>query len=104
MIMCNELLSNFDKIHTTELGVLRIRRNLGLSAEVSDIVEWCKIRIKEADYANIVRRGKNWYVTLEDCVITVNAQSYTIITAHNNKDISIDEIAASINNRKKRNS
>jgi hypothetical protein len=33
------------------------------------------------------RRGKNWYVSAENCVITVNAHSYTIITAHKKRAI-----------------
>ena len=73
------LLDNIAKIHTTKMGVDRIRRNLSL-ADV-DVVEWCKSRILSKD-AIISRQGKNWYVTIDGCVITVNASSYTIITAH----------------------
>jgi len=73
------LLVNFDKVHTTELGVERIRRNLGL--DDIDVVAWCKNKIRDAD--NIVRRGKNWYVYTDHEIITVNASSLTIITAHN---------------------
>lgn len=36
-------------------------------------------------HAIITRRGKNWYVTVDDIVITVNAHSCTIITAHRKK-------------------
>lgn len=43
--MCfNELLNTIDKIHTTELGVERIRRNLKLDNE--DIVEYCRDILK----------------------------------------------------------
>ena len=73
-----ELLNNLDKIHTTELGLMRIRKNLGL--EVDNVVEWCRERIKLAD--KIIRKGKNYYVYTENAVITVNAYSYTVITAH----------------------
>ena len=73
------LLDNIAKVHTTKMGVDRIRRNLSL-ADV-DVVEWCKSRILSKD-AIISRQGKNWYVTIDGCVITVNASSYTIITAH----------------------
>ena len=82
--MENELLENLERVHTTELGVVRIRRNLGI--DVKDVVEWCKVRIAN-EKADIVRRGKNWYVAVEGCVITVNAYSYTIITAHREKKI-----------------
>ena len=75
----NELILNLDKLHTTDLGVDRIKRNLCL--DVDDVVRWCKERIKEPD-SSIIRKGKNWYVGAADCKITVNAHSYTIITAH----------------------
>jgi len=39
--MDTELLSNIDNIHTTELGLIRIKRNLGLSSE-ADVIEYCK--------------------------------------------------------------
>lgn len=77
-----ELLDNIDKIHTTELGVIRIKRNLSLTDE--DVVEWCKEKIKQSN-ADITRNGKNWYINVDGCIITVNAYSYTIITAHKEK-------------------
>lgn len=73
------LIENIEKLHTTEMGVERIKRNLSL--EVDDVVEWCKIRILD-EKAVTQRRGKNWYIQTGDCEITVNAHSYTIITAH----------------------
>ncbi len=78
----NDLLHNLDKIHTTELGVERIKRNLSL--ETSDVVEWCKQKIALKD-TEIIRNGKNWYAHIDGCIITVNAYSYTIITAHKKK-------------------
>jgi hypothetical protein len=77
MAVGNDLLENLDKIHSTELGILRIKRNLCL--ETKDIVYWCKQKIKQAD--TIYRKGKNWYVNFGNYLITINAQSYTIITA-----------------------
>ena len=77
-----ELLNHLDKLHTTELGVVRIKRNLSLDTD--DVVAWCKDKINLA-HAMITRRGKNWYVNVDDIVITVNAHSYTIITAHKEK-------------------
>jgi hypothetical protein len=74
----NALIQNIDKIHTTELGVERIKRNLDLTTD--DVVDWCKQKIEHAD--EIIRKGKNWYVYADNSVITVNAHSYTIITAH----------------------
>lgn len=75
----SELVLNLDKLHTTELGIERIRRNLCL--DVDDVVEWCRERIQLPE-SRIVRKGKNWYVNIAGCEITVNAYSYTIITAH----------------------
>ena len=77
-----ELLNNLAKIHTTELGIVRIKRNLSL--DIDDVVEWCKNKISSKN-ANITRKGKNWYITVEGCIITVNAHSFTIITAHKEK-------------------
>ena len=74
-----ELLKNLAKLHTTELGVLRIKRNLGI--ECDDAVAWCIDRISSPE-AVIERKGKNWYITVDGCIITVNAYSYTLITAH----------------------
>ena len=74
----NDLLANLDKIHTTELGAARIKRNLKLETE--DAVNWCVQKARQAD--GIIRKGKNWYVYTDNSVITINAHSYTIITAH----------------------
>ncbi|WP_455538684.1 DUF3781 domain-containing protein [Terrisporobacter sp.] len=73
------LLENLDKIHTTDMGAKRIRKNL--NSNVDDVVSWCKDKIKDKD-SLIYRQGKNWYVKILDYKITVNASSYTIITAH----------------------
>ncbi|MBO6100247.1 MAG: DUF3781 domain-containing protein [Spirochaetaceae bacterium] len=77
----SELLQNLDKLHTTPMGVERIRRNLSLGTEISDVVAWCRAKIDSPDAA-IVRKGKNWYCTVDGGIITVNAYSFTIITAH----------------------
>jgi len=74
----NDLIKNIDKIHTTDPGIERIRLNLNL--QTNDAVNWCKQKIEQAD--EIIRKGKNWYVYTDNSVITVNARSYTIITAH----------------------
>lgn len=81
----NELVKNIAKLHTTELGVERIRKNLTLEHN-TDVVRWCRNYIENAD-AVITRRGKNWYIENENVIITVNAYSYTIITAHKRKNI-----------------
>ena len=75
----NILLDNLEKLHTTELGTVRIKRNLSLDTD--DVVTWCRDKIKSPD-AVITRKGKNWYIVAGNCSLTVNAYSYTIITAH----------------------
>ena len=76
--MINDLIENIDKIHSTELGIFRIKKNLELNT--NDVIRYCKKIIKEANTIN--KKGKNWYVFKGDCKITINAKSYTIITAH----------------------
>ncbi len=78
----NELRQNLDKLHTTELGVERIKRNLSLDTD--NVVGWCKTKI-QSENVFFTRKGKNWYVDVDSCVITVNAYSFTIITAHKKK-------------------
>ena len=77
----SELLDNIEKLHTTELGKQRIKKNLGLNKD--DIVAWCKEKISSSN--NIFKKGKNFYVDSGDCTVTINAHSFTIITAHKNK-------------------
>ena len=79
--MKNDLIENIEKLHTTPMGVDRIRRNLSLDDDVKDVVAFCRQIILD-DKAAITQKGKNWYVKIDGCVITVNAYSYTIITAH----------------------
>ena len=72
------LIENIEKVHTTEMGVGRISKNLGISG---DVVEYCKKKILKKD-SEVKKEGKNFYVSIDDCIITVNASSYSIITAH----------------------
>jgi hypothetical protein len=74
-----DLLDNIEKLHTTELGMRRIKENLSLDAD--DIVKWCKDKIRQSS-ASIAKQGKNWYVKVDEYEVTVNATSFTIITAH----------------------
>ena len=72
------LLENIDKIHTTEMGIGRIQRNLGINEEP---VSYCISKLKQ-DNSEVVKEGKNYYVNVDDCKITINSGSFTIITAH----------------------
>ena len=73
------LLSNIDKVHTTEMGIDRIKKNLKL--DTNDVVEQCKNKILNKNCA-IYKKGKNWYCETDNIKITINSYSYTIITAH----------------------
>ena len=73
------LLSNIDKVHTTEMGIDRIKRNLKL--DTNDVVNYCKNKVLDKD-CNIYKQGKNWYCEIDNIKITINSYSYTIITAH----------------------
>ncbi len=73
------LFDNIHKIHTTEMGIDRIKRNLKL--ENIDVVEYCKNKVLDKN-CNIYKRGKNWYCEIDNIKITINSYSYTIITAH----------------------
>lgn len=83
MEAANTLLAGLDRLHTTPMGADRIRRNLSL--EVPDVAAWCRDAIAAPGTA-ILRRGKNWYAMAAGCTITVNARSFTIITAHPRKN------------------
>jgi len=73
------LLLNIDKVHTTEMGVDRIKKNLKLNTY--DVVLYCKNKILDKN-CNIYKQGKNWYCEIDNIKITINSYSYTIITAH----------------------
>ena len=73
------LLSNIDKVHTTKLGIDRIKKNLKLDNK--DVVEYCKKKVLDKK-CNIYKQGKNWYCEIDNITITINVYSYTIITAH----------------------
>ena len=78
------LFNNIDKVHTTEMGIDRIKKNLKLDTD--DVVEYCKNKVLDKK-SLIYRKGKNWYIENGAIKITINATSYTIITAHTIKQI-----------------
>ena len=73
------LLDNISKVHTTEMGIDRIKKNLKLNT--NDVVEFCKNKILDKN-CNIYKQGKNCYCEIDNIKITINSHSYTIITAH----------------------
>lgn len=72
------LLTNLEKLHTTEMGKIRIERNLNLRG---DVISYCKKKIMNEN-SHVYRHGKNWYCEINNIRITINSYSYTIITAH----------------------
>ena len=78
------LLDNIDKVHTTEMGIGRIKKNLKL--DTCDVVEYCKNKVLDKN-CNIYKQGKNWYCEIDNIIITINSYSYTIITAHTKKKL-----------------
>ena len=75
----DNLLANIDKVHTTEMGVDRIKKNLKINN--NDVVKYCKEKILD-NKCNIYKKGKNFYCEIDNIIITINSFSYTIITAH----------------------
>ena len=73
------LLSNIGKIHTTKMGIDRIKMNLKL--DTNDVVKFCKNKIIDNN-CDIYKQGKNWYCEIDNIKITINSYRYTIITAH----------------------
>ena len=73
------LLLNIDKVHTTKMGIDRIKKNLKL--DTNDVVDYCKNKVLDKK-CNIYKQGKNWYCEIDNVKITINSYSYTIITAH----------------------
>ena len=70
------LLDNIDKVHTTEMGIDRIKRNLKI--DTTDVVEYCKNKVLDKN-CNIYKQGKNWYCEVENIKITINSYNYTRI-------------------------
>ncbi len=77
------LIENIEKIHTTTLGVGRIKRNLNLDTD--DVVKYC-VNVITDENSVVNKNGKNYYVKLKNTEITVNSSSFTIITAHLKKE------------------
>lgn len=59
------LLDNIDKIHTTKMGVDRIKRNLKIDSD--DVVKYCKNKMLDKK-CNIYKQGKNWYGSVKNYV------------------------------------
>ena len=74
------LLKYFDLIHLTPLSAKRIKKNLGLYehevlSEIEDAI------CHNYRFTTITPKGKNYYLRYRDIEYTINASSYTVITA-----------------------
>lgn len=76
--MKSNMLHNIDKLHTTNLGVERIKKNLNINGNV---VNYLKNKILDKNCV-ITKKGKNYYCMIDNIIITVNSYNYCIITAH----------------------
>ena len=74
----NELLNNIDKIHTTPMGIDRIKKNLKLDG---DIIKYITNKIVDKK-CTIYKKGKNYYCEIDNIRITINSYNYCVITAH----------------------
>lgn len=73
------LLANLDKIHTTELGEERLIKNLKLANK--NPVRYVKELLKNPK-SHIYKKGKNYYSEYNHIRLTINAKTFTVITAH----------------------
>lgn len=89
-----QLLNHLDQIHTTAMGVGRIKKNLRLNT--SDVIAYCR-NLLLAENCHVYRKGKNWYCKMGNVQLTINASSYTVITAHIVKRQDISSIAPTTN-------
>lgn len=72
-------MGDIEKIHTTELGLERIRRNTG----INDPINVLKKAIINQN--KMTENGKNYYIWVNDIIFTLNKSALTIITAHKEK-------------------
>lgn len=78
------VLDNINKIHTTTMGLERIKKNTSIEG---DVINYIKSIIHNSI---IYRKGKNYYVHFKNYLFTINAYSYTVITAKKIKEKKIE--------------
>ena len=74
----NLLRDNIDQIHTTKLGLERIKRNIKLD---DNAIDYLKNKINDSRCV-LYKKGKNYYCDIDNITITINSYNYCIITAH----------------------
>lgn len=77
------LLNNKEYIHTTDMGFIRIKKNLNLNYNftIKEAIDYI-INIINDKNTLIYKEGKNIYCILDNIKITINSYNYCIITAH----------------------
>lgn len=80
--MC-EIPFPINKLHTTQRGFERIKRNLHLPFQMKDeaILSYCKAMLTNQN-CQIQCKGKNLYCQFNSTLWVIHATCYTIITAH----------------------
>ncbi|MEH6477910.1 MAG: DUF3781 domain-containing protein [Sneathiella sp.] len=77
-----------DNFQNTELGLVRIAKNLGLQAlSADDLISHCQDIIQSTPIEDVEIRGKNYYFYCKEysAVLTINRSSLGIITAKRHK-------------------
>ena len=78
-----DLIYNLHRIHTTDLGRMRLSKNLDV--DTKNVLDYC-LKLVLNDNSIQYKRGKNWYIEWKDVQMVIHSTSYTIITAHRGKD------------------
>lgn len=73
------LLANIEKIHTTELGEERLIKNLKLTNK--NPIRYVKELLRNSR-SHVYKKGKNFYCEYNHTRLTINADTFTVITAH----------------------
>jgi len=75
----------FQRFRNTELGLQRIKKNLGLEgfSEI-EIVQYCEKIIEQTPIECFKKIGKNYYITSKknNSILTINSFTMTVITAN----------------------
>ena len=73
------LLTNIERIHTTELGEERLIENLRLANK--NPIRYVKDFLRNPK-SHVYKKGKNFYCEYNHVRLTINAYTFTVITAH----------------------
>jgi len=76
---------NLESKKIPELPPVQVVQPVSQSEYSAEIIEepvsYCISKLKQEN-SEVVKKGKNYYVNVDDCIITINSSSFTIITAH----------------------